>query len=206
MVAEQSTPKKPKAPPKAKPAPKPKPRPLYVSFISEVNPTTAQVLVASVAQNMGNFDELHLLLSTPGGTVRDGIAAYNALMALPLKITTYNIGQVNSIGNVLYLAGSQRFANKTSSFMFHGVGFDIANQRFEEKQLIERLDNLRNDQKLIADILRKRSKITARKADDLFLKAAFVLPEEARRLGVVHEIRDVNVPKGATFVQLVFQR
>lgn len=196
-MAKKTAPKKPKA--KAV-------KPLYVSFIAEINPATATALLGAIAQQMNNFDELHLLLSTPGGNVREGIAVYNALMAFPLKVFTYNIGQVNSIGNVIYLAGTRRFANRTSSFMFHGVGFDIANQRFEEKQLIERLAGLRNDQQLISDIMRKRARITAKKAHELFLQAAFVLPEEARRLGIVDEIRDINVPKGATFIQLVFQR
>ncbi|MDA7949672.1 MAG: ATP-dependent Clp protease proteolytic subunit [Hyphomicrobiaceae bacterium] len=183
-----------------------KAKPLYISFIAEVNQITVPALLGAIGQHMAQFDELHLMLSTPGGNVREGIAAYNALMAMPLKVFTYNIGQVNSIGNVLYLAGQRRFANKTSSFMFHGVGFDITGQRFEEKQLIERLDGLRNDQQLISDVMRKRAKISAKRAHELFLQAAFVLPDEARSLGIVDEIRDINVPKGATFMQLVFQR
>jgi alpha/beta hydrolase fold/Clp protease len=41
------------------------------------------------------------LLSTLGGQVAQGIAVYNVLRALPISVTTYNVGSVNSIGNVI---------------------------------------------------------------------------------------------------------
>ncbi len=192
---------KPKKP-KDKPA-----KPLYVSFLAEVNPTTTEVLIGAIGgQLQHGFDELHLLLSTPGGNVREGVALYNMLMGLPLKVITHNVGSVNSIGNVVYLAGSERYANRTSSFMFHGVGFDIANTRFEEKGLIEKLDNLRNDQGLISEIITRRTKIRAREVNRLFLRAAFLRADEAKTRGIVHKIRDIKVPKGVTFIQLVFKR
>ena len=192
---------KPKKP-KAKPA-----KPLYVSFLAEVNPTTTEALIGTIGgQLQHGFDELHLLLSTPGGNVREGIAIYNMLMGLPLKVITYNVGSVNSIGNVIYLAGTERYASRTSSFMFHGVGFDIANTRFEEKELIERLEGLRNDQGLISEIITRRTKIRPSEVNQLFLKAAFLPATEAKTRGIVHKIRDVKVPKGVPFMQLVFKR
>ena len=90
--------------------------------------------------------------------------------------------------------------------MFHSVGFDISNSRFEEKNLIERLDSLRNDQGLIAEIITRRSKIRSKEVDALFLQAAFIRADDAKARGIIHNIRDVKVPKGATFIQLVFQR
>lgn len=198
-------------PTKPKPAKKKQPsapqRPVYVSFLAEVNQNTTEALVGIIARELGNgMDELHLMLSTPGGNVREGIALYNLLMGIPAKVFTYNIGSVNSIGNVIYLAGSKRYANRTSSVMFHGVGFDIQRTRFEEKQLIEQLDNLRNDQGLIAEIITRRTNISTKKVHDLFLQAAFLRADDAVSRGIIDEVRDVHVPKGAVFIQLVFQR
>lgn len=191
---------------KPKPAPKPQ-RPVYMSFLAEINQNTAEALIGTIARELGQgMDELHLMLSTPGGNVREGIALYNALMALPTRVVTYNIGSVNSIGNVVFLAGAQRFANRTSNFMFHGVGFDIQGTRFEEKQLLERLDSLQNDQSLIAEIITRRTKISPSKVHDLFLRAAFLRANEAKAKGIIDDIRDAKVPKGAVFMQLVFQR
>jgi ATP-dependent Clp protease protease subunit len=178
-----------------------------VAFSSEVNQLTGPALIGAVAQQMmQGYDELHLLLSTPGGHVAQGIYIYNTLMGLPIKITTYNVGTVNSIGNVIFLAGKKRFAARTSSFMFHGVGFDIQAARFEEKVLKERLQGLQNDQKLIADIIVRHTKLTPSAAEKLFLEAAFLRPNDAKRLGIIDKIIDVQIPKGAPFLQLVFQR
>jgi ATP-dependent Clp protease, protease subunit len=184
------------------------PQSVFISFQAEINPSTSEALLSVVAQQMmqGKTD-VHLLLSTLGGHVSCGIAAYNTLRGMPITLTTHNVGTVNSIGNVLYLAGERRFASPTSSFMFHGVGFDITTTtRFEEKHLRERMDQLTNDQSLIAEVICKRSNIDAEEANRLFLQAAFVRPDEAQAKGIVHEIRDLHVPPGAPVLQLVFQR
>jgi ATP-dependent protease ClpP protease subunit len=182
--------------------------PTFISFQAEVNQSTSEVLLSVIAKQIqeGRRD-IHLLLSTPGGSTTSGISIYNTLRALPMRLTTHNVGSVNSIGNVIYLAGETRSACATSSFMFHGVGFDIRQPtRWEEKNLIERLDNLRNDQGLIADIIGNRTNIDPEETNRLFLSAAFLRAEEAKAKGIVHQIVDVQVPEGAPFLQLVFQR
>ena len=201
-MAKQAAAKKP-----AKQKPKAAQKPVYLSFLAEINPTTTEALLGTTAKQINDgMDELHLMLSTPGGNVREGVAIYNLLMSLPVKVITYNVGTVDSIGNVIFLAGSTRYANRTSSFMFHGVGFDVQNTRFEEKQLIERLDSLKNDQGLISQIITRRTKIRANKAHNLFLQAAFIRADEAKALGIIDDILDAKVPKGAPLIQLVFQR
>jgi hypothetical protein len=65
------------------------------------------------------------MLSTQGGSVMHGMNLYNLLRALPIELTIHNVGNVDSIGNVVFFAGSKRFAYAHSTFMFHGVGFDM---------------------------------------------------------------------------------
>ena len=182
-------------------------RAVYLSFMADVNPTTAQALMGAVGQQIERgVAELHLLLSTPGGLVSEGLALYNLLRALPIRLITYNIGSVNSIGNVIFLAGSERYASPASSFMFHGVGIDVYQARFEEKNLRERLCSIQNDQNLIADVIVRHTRIGAEKVKDLFLEAAFVPANDAKSWGLVDDVIDVKVPQGAPFLQLVFQR
>jgi len=200
------------AKPTKKKVPLPQPVPpnekLFISFLADVNTMTASALMGTIGQHLNNnpgaFQELHLMLSTMGGQVGPGISLYNMLMGLPVKVITHNTGTVNSIGNVIFLAGKERYAAKSSSFMFHGVGFDIQNQRLEEKVLIERLDSLRNDQGLIADIIVQRTKIRTKEVKELFLQAGFIGADEAKARGIVDDIRQVKIPKGSTFLQLVF--
>ena len=81
-----------------------------------------------VAQKLtAGTDHFYVLLSTPGGQVTSGLTVYNFLRSIPAKVTMHNIGNVNSIGNAIFLAADERFACAHSTFMFHGVGFDVQN-------------------------------------------------------------------------------
>ncbi len=184
------------------------PGPVVISFSAEVNANTTEQLIGVFANEINKGrQEIWLALSTPGGNVREGMVAYNMLRAMPINLTTYNVGMVDSIGNVIFLAGEKRYACKTSRFMFHGVGFSLPQAaRFEEKDLREKLGGVQSDQGLMADIICERSNIDAKEANRLFLEAGFFGAEEACEKGLVHEVRDLSVPQGVDVLQLVFKR
>ena len=54
----------------------------------------------------------------------NGMNLYNVMRAMPFKLITHNVGNVDSIGNAIFLAGVARYACPHSTFMFHGVGFN----------------------------------------------------------------------------------
>ena len=67
--------------------------------------------------------------------MKDGVTLYNYIKSLSVKVVMHNVGLVNSIANVIFLAGNERYAVPHSSFLFHGVGFDIPQPtRLEEKE------------------------------------------------------------------------
>ena len=100
----------------------------YINFHSVVNAFTTQNLMTVVAQKLtAGTDHFYVLLSTPGGQVTSGLTVYNFLRSIPAKVTMHNIGNVDSIGNAIFLAADERFACAHSTFMFHGVGFDVQN-------------------------------------------------------------------------------
>ncbi len=91
--------------------------------------------------------------------------------------------------------------------MFHGVGFDSpANTRLERKFLRERLDGIQADEKRIGGIIEERSSLNAADIENLFLEMKTKDAAYAVGAGIVHEIRDVNIPPGAPVQSLVFQR
>ncbi len=159
--------------------------------------------LANAANNQ--FAEIHLLLSTPGGNVAQGITLYNFIRALPVKVTIYNIGTVNSIGNIVFQAAHKRIASPNSSFMFHGVGFFIENQHLELSHLEDKLEGLKNDQSLILSIMSERTKMNIAEIEDLFRKMAFINAQEALKRGISDEIAEVHVPTGIEIQQLIFQ-
>jgi ATP-dependent Clp protease protease subunit len=181
---------------------------VYISFSSEINPMTTEGLLSVCAQQAGQgVTEVNLLLSSPGGGTANGITLYNVLRGMPFKLITYNVGAVNSIGNVVFLAGEERYATPTSSFMFHGVGFDVTQPaRFEEKILRERLDAINNDQALIGRIIADRTGIDAQEVRSLFLEASTKDVTFAKDKGIIHDIRELQIPAGVPILQLAFQR
>lgn len=181
---------------------------VYMSFMDQVNEKTTQALLNVIGQYTSKGVEyIHLLLSTTGGSVVAGIDIYNKLRALPITLTTYNTGSINSVGNLLYLAGEKRYAVPSCSFMFHGVGINVGqNQRLEEKNLRDQLSSIQRDQERLAKILEERcNNIDATEARNLFLEAAFITPVQAKDMGLVHEVREVRIPKGVPFLSLVFK-
>src|SRR5207248_11341171 len=108
------------------------------------------------------------------------------------------VGNVDSIGNAIFLAGDERYACPHSTFMFHGVGFDLATpERFEEKQLRERLDGILADQKRIGDIIDERTNLEPQQIQALFRAAQTKDAIYAVGAGIIHEIKDSVVPPGA---------
>lgn len=181
---------------------------MYISFSAEIVPQTTEALIAIMAQcaNQG-LQHVYLLFSTPGGSVMHGLNLYNVMRAMPFKLTIHNVGNVDSIGNAIFLSADERYAAKHSTFMFHGVGLDApANSRLEEKQLAEWLDGIRADQKRIGDILVDRTDITEAEVGSLFLEAKTKDADYAAGHGIVHEIRDVDLAPGVPVQALVFQR
>lgn len=181
---------------------------VYVSFSAEINANTTESLI-SVMANLVNqrAKEVQLLLSTPGGSVMHGLNLYNVLIGLPFELVTHNVGNVDSIGNAVFLAGSKRYATAHSTFMFHGVGFDVTGQvRLEEKNVREHLDGILSNQKRIGSILTERTSITEEEVGALFREAQTKDAAFAISRGIIHEIKDIQIPVGGPVISLVFQR
>ena len=136
-----------------------------------------------------------------------GVSLFNALRAMPFKLITHNVGNVDSIGNAVFLAGEERYACSNSTFMFHGVGFDITNaMRFEEKLLRERLNSILSDQRRIGQIIQSRTTIPEAEVERLFLEQQTKDVTYARANGIIHDVREVKIPHGVPVLQLVFKR
>jgi ATP-dependent protease ClpP protease subunit len=48
----------------------------------------------------------------------NGLNIYNVLIGLPFELITHNVGNVDSIGNAIFLAGSKRYACHTPHSCF----------------------------------------------------------------------------------------
>ena len=104
------------------------------------------------------------------------------------------------------LAGKERYASPHSTFMFHGVGFNVNQTRLEEKTLREKLDSILQDQRRIGSIIGERTKLNERQVRNLFREARTKDADWAKSVGIINDIRDVNIPSGNPVISLVFKR
>ncbi len=189
-------------------APAPPPKRAYISFCAEIVPSTTENLIALAANLVnGGFNELYVLFSTPGGSVMNGLTLYNVLRAFPVKLTMHNVGNVDSIGNAIFLAGAERYACPHSTFMFHGVGIDLPpGYRLEQKNSEENLGLILSDQKRIGSVVKDRTNLNDAEIGDLFKEARTKDAAWAKGVGFVNDICDVAIAPGAPVHSLVFPR
>jgi ATP-dependent Clp protease, protease subunit len=170
--------------------------------------TSTESLLSVLAECANQrMEEVHLLLSTPGGAVMNGMNIYNVLKGMPFTVVTHNVGNVDSIGNVVYLAGEHRYACPYTTFIFHGVSIGIAEAEIEDERLLrERIVDIESDEERIGGIIAERTKIPKEEATRFFAESHTMNAADAVSRGIVHEIRDVAIPAGSSVVTLVFKR
>jgi ATP-dependent Clp protease, protease subunit len=182
--------------------------PAFISFSAEIVPHTSETLIAAVSNFvLQGYKEIHLLLCTPGGMVMHGITIYNVLRGLPITLITHNVGNVDSIGAVIFLAGEKRYACPQSTFMLHGVAFGtVTPTQFFERSLKERLASIQADQERIKAIYSERAGISPEDAEKFFLGESTIGSADAVARGLANEVREVQIPAGSPVLQLVFNR
>jgi len=168
---------------------------VYVIFIAEIVPQTTEVLIQALSNlAQSKVQEVYIAFSTPGGSVMHGMTLYNFLRGVPFKLIMHNLGNVDSIGNAIFLAAEERYCCAHSTFMFHGVGFDRPASRYEEKGLREMLDGLTSDQRRIGAIISGHTSIPQDEIEGLFREAKTMTSEFARERGIVTTSESSSCP------------
>ena len=183
-------------------------KPVVIRFFAPVIDATVNALMNAVDQKMKQgIKEFIILISSPGGSVIHGMSAYNYLKGLPASVITHNFGSVDSIGIVLYCAGSKRMSVPQARFLFHGVNVQFQGQQnLDEKLLEERLKGLRIDMENIAKVIAANTGKSARDATDAMFERITLNPEEARSWGLVHEIQSELFEAGSEVIAIQFQQ
>ena len=84
---------------------------IQIMLTGNINQQSVGRLIAEVTQRVGTGSRsLLLAMSTPGGEVYWGTTAYNFLRGVGIEVITHNVGQVDSIGGAVYVAGERRLS------------------------------------------------------------------------------------------------
>jgi ATP-dependent protease ClpP protease subunit len=175
-----------------------------IRFMAPVNAETSDLLFKVIDElvNQG-MTRLHLLLSTPGGSVFHGLSIHNYLRGLPIPVVTYNFGSVDSIGVVIYCAGMQRFTVPHSRFLIHSVKFNINGKvSLDEKQIEEYLKGVKIDQRNIARVMADTTGRSVDVIEQEMIDRTTLNPEEAVAYGLVHAVKKELIPAGTEMMAI----
>lgn len=180
---------------------------VYVSYYDAINEPKAKAFMQAAAQIIAqaNPGQLYFLFSSTGGSIDAGVALYNYLRALSMPIVMHNIGSIDSIANVVFLAADERYASPHSTFLFHGVqwGFGPGAQ-LTWSQLQEVESRFKNDESKIVSIISQRTTITPDELKELFHQGETKDLAFAEQKGIIKAVREAKVPQGAPLFSLNF--
>jgi ATP-dependent Clp protease protease subunit len=180
----------------------------YVNYFDGISDSKVRGLMGLCTEIISKVKPAHLYfaLSSPGGSVAAGITLYNFLKALPVEISMHNIGSVDSIATVIFMAGARRYACKHSRFLFHGVALTFGkDQVVNSAQMNEHISGLEQDEGRIKELIAERSELNAGELDALFRQGETKDPAFALQKRIIDDIRDFSIPDGAQVVTANFQ-
>jgi ATP-dependent Clp protease, protease subunit len=175
----------------------------YIVFTADVQAVQAAKLRNALTTASNEGHNVYLIISSGGGNVFEGLSIAAFMRTLPISITTHNIGQTDSIANVIFAAGSERYSNTHASFMFHGVSMHYEKQDLIEAQLQEQAQQIKRLRESIAVAFSTYTGIAVADAQALMLSGATILSApEALSKTIIHEIRDAAVPPGSQVISI----
>lgn len=170
-----------------------------LTFVGPINyPATKSLRSACCSVINNGATHLHLLLSSYGGNTQEGFALYNFLRALPIELTTHNIGAIESIANVVFLAGSVRYACPTSRFFNHDLTWTYGTETLTRLVMAERQLSLDHDAAQFIDLMAIHTNLTRTQLKSMkFLKKPIIIvPTRAKEIGLINDIVDAGIPAG----------
>ena len=171
-----------------------------VHFIGPINHNsvcTIRNLCLQALQSGASEIELHM--STEGGNMTAGFALYFFLKSLPLPLTTHNIGSVESVGVVIFLAGTKRYACPGTRFLVHPLHWGFGNLvAADHSRVSEWRDCLDFDAERYASIFEEATGRAGSKEDiraHLFASARIYDAEQALAAGIIHAAVEGRQPE-----------
>jgi ATP-dependent protease ClpP protease subunit len=175
----------------------------YIVFTAEVQTAQATKLrdALTLASNAGR--DIRLLISSSGGNVVEGLNTAAFMKTLPVEISTHNISQTDSIANVIFAAGSKRYANEQASFLFHGITMHYDKADLTESQLEEQYAQIKRLREGIATAFGFYIGMNVNDAQALMQSGATILSaQQALGKAIIHEVRNAAIPPGSNVIAI----
>ena len=180
---------------------------VYINFFDSIDATKVNKFIKFCADviNTHNPSELYFFISSGGGDVDSGFVLYNYLTSLTgkLNITMHNTGNIDSIANVIFMAGQKRFSAPNGAFLFHGVAMNC-NGGFTRTMLTETLSRCIGMENRISHTISSKSKLTDGEIEILFRQGEGKDVKFALEKEIIHEIKVPSVPPNSVHLAMTF--
>ena len=168
----------------------------FIGPINHASACTVRNLCLQALQSGASEIELHM--STEGGNMTAGFALYFFLKSLPLPLTTFNVGSVESVGVVIFLAGARRYACPGTRFLVHPLHWGFGQQvAADHARVSEWRDCLDFDAERYARIFEDATGDAGPQDDirtHLFGSARIFDAGQALAAGIIHEAKQARLP------------
>ncbi len=173
---------------------------VFITIYEEINAAKVKKWISACTQviEVHKPSELYFLFASSGGEVDAGFVLYNYLVSLHqnVTITMHNIGLINSMANVVFMAGQKRYAAPNASFLYHGVKANMSGE-MNIVHLRELISSMEGMEKRISETISSKSKMTEVELRELFHQGQAKDVQFALDKGIIHEIKVPSVPPDA---------
>ena len=172
-----------------------------IHYTGPINSATCGNLINTCSKALQQGAELlQINIATMGGECSYGFTLYNFLRSLPVPVHTHNLGTVESMGNIIFLAGSHRTACVLSKFLFHPFHWTLHGS-VDHARMAEYAMSLDYDLRLYEQIVAERTEGASETLDVpryLMAYPRILGPEEALRCGLIQAIDDLPIAADGT--------
>lgn len=163
-------------------------------WIDEISAEKAEKFLKMLSDKVSqDCKHIRLAIQSRGGSVPVALALANLLEGLSCKITTYNIGSVDSAAIILFASGEERVCSEHALFHLHGIGKELQGVQTKE-MLLQALQEIDEDTRRVTQYLEACSGIIA--ADtwrEMMCSARTLSATDALELGLVNKIGEYRL-------------
>lgn len=150
----------------------------------------AREVNAELQQYGNDIDTINVRIHSPGGSISEGCAIYNALKHHPAKKIVYIEGECSSIATVVAMAGDEIIMSPVSRMMIHDPL--VMNMSGDSGQLRAQADVLDKLKEVIINAYVTKSKLSRKEIADLMKKETHMTADEALEKGFITKVEEIG--------------
>lgn len=160
---------------------------------------TARQFVSDLKDLEKKHTRINVRINSPGGSVWDGLAIFNALQQSTADIHTHNDGLAASMAALVLMAGATVHSAKNSLMMLHSPSTYARGNAKELRGVLDVLDKVQNS--LVECLLTRSAKVKAELEAEYFdYQDHWLTADEAQAAGFVDQLSEkkATVPQNIT--------